>query len=74
MVMRTTDDIDEDLHAEAQSAARRSQTSVSGIFNEALRKALRPVGPVERDPLTGFGVVDLGYEVSADDMADVLDD
>ena len=74
MVMRTTVDIDEDIHAEAQAAARRSRTSVSGIVNEALRKALRPVGPVERDPLTGFGVVDLGYEVSADDMADVLDD
>jgi Arc/MetJ family transcription regulator len=72
--MRTTVDIDEDLHAEAQAAARRSRTSVSGIVNEALRKALRPAGPVERDPLTGFGVVDLGYEVTADNVADVLDD
>lgn len=47
---------------------------MSGIVNEALRKALRPMGPFERDPLTGFGVVDLGYEVGADDVADVLDD
>ena len=72
--MRTTVDIDEDLHAEAQAAARRSRTSVSRIVNEALRKALRPVGPVDRDPLTGFGVVDLGYEVTAAEVADVLDD
>lgn len=72
--MRTTIDLDEDLHAEAIAEARRARISVSAVVNEALRKSLRPVPPVHRDPLTGFGVVELGYRVTADSVADVLDD
>jgi len=72
--MRTTVDIDAELHAEAQAEARRARISMSAVVNEALRKSLRPVPPVERDPLTGFGVVDLGYTVTSDDVADALDD
>lgn len=72
--MRTTIDLDDALHAEALAEARRARTTVSAIVNEALRKALRPVAPVERDPLTGLGVIDLGHPVTAEDVADVLDD
>lgn len=72
--MRTTVDIDPDLHAEAVAEARRSRASVSAIVNDALRKALRPVPPVEPDPLTGLGVVRLGRPVTSDDVADALDD
>ncbi len=72
--MRTTVDIDTDLHAEALAEARRARISISAVVNDALRKSLRPVPPVERDSLTGLGVVDLGYEVTAGDVANALDD
>lgn len=72
--MRTTIDIDAELHAEAQAEARRARVSISAVVNEALRKSLRPVPPVVQDPLTGLGVIKLGYRVSADDVADALDD
>lgn len=72
--MRTTVDLDDDLHAEAQAEARRTRTSVSALVNDALRKTLHPVPPVELDPLTGLGVIDLGHAVTAGDVADALDD
>lgn len=33
---------------------------MSALVNEALRKALHPVPPVERDSMTGLGVITLG--------------
>lgn len=71
--MRTTVDIDIDLHAEARAEAKRTRTSISAVVNDALRKSFRPVLPVKRDPVTGLGVVELGYEVTAEDVADALD-
>ena len=72
--MRTTIDIDADLHADAQAEAARSRISMSALVNDALRRALRPVPPTEIDPLTGLGVVTLGRPVTADDVADALDE
>ena len=72
--MRTTVDLELDLHAEVQAEARRTRVSISTIINDALRKSLRPVPPVEPDPLTGLGVVRLGYPVTHKDVADALDD
>lgn len=72
--MRTTVDIEADLHAEALAEARRARVSMSALVNDALRKSLRPVPPVERDPLTGLGVVELGHVVTDGDVADALDD
>jgi hypothetical protein len=72
--MRTTVDLDPELHAAAVAEARRSRASVSAVVNEALRKSLQPVPPVATDPVTGLGVVRLGRPVTSDDVADVLDD
>lgn len=72
--MRTTIDIDAELHAEAQAQARRTRVSVSAVVNEALRKSLRPVPPLEQDPLTGLGVIEIGTPVTDDDVADALDE
>ncbi len=66
--------IDSDLHAEALSEAARARISMSALVNEALRQILRPVPPVERDPDTGLGVITMGRPVSADEVADVIDD
>jgi Arc/MetJ family transcription regulator len=72
--MRTTIDLDDELHAETLEEARRSRRSLSAVVNDALRRSLRPVAPVELDEVTGLGVVRLGYPVTADDVDDVLDD
>ena len=44
-----------------------------GILVE-LATPITSVPPVERDPLTGLGVIELGHPVTADDVADALDD
>ena len=72
--MRTTVDLDPDLHAEAQAEAQRSRVTVSAIVNDALRKSLRPVPDLERDPITGLGVTSVGRRVTAADVADALED
>lgn len=72
--MRTTVDIDADLHAEALNEAARERISMSALVNEALRQILRPVPPVERDPATGLGVISIGRPVTSDEVADVIDD
>ncbi len=72
--MRTTVDIDPDLHAEAVIEAARERISMSALVNEALRQVLRPVPPVERDTATGLGVISIGRRVTSDEVADVIDD
>lgn len=72
--MRTTVDLDPDLHREAVARARGSRISLSKLLNDALRQSLHPLGPVQRDPLTGLGTITIGRQVSADEVADVLDD
>jgi len=72
--MRTTVDIDADLHAEAISEAARERISMSALVNEALRQILRPAPPVERDPDTGLGVISIGRPVTSDQVANVIDD
>lgn len=72
--MRTTIDMDPELHAEAAAEAARTRRSMSALVNEALRKSLRPVPPVERDTVTGLGVITLGRPVTVDEVADALDD
>ena len=73
-VMRTTVDIDADLHAESLKKAAQERISMSALVNEALRRILRPVPPVERDPVTGFGVISIGRPVTSAEVADVIDD
>lgn len=72
--MRTTVDLDPDLHAEAQQRAEAERVTLSAVVNAALRRELRPVEPPTIDPVTGFAVIRLGYDVTADDVADALDD
>ncbi|MEM9711189.1 MAG: antitoxin [Actinomycetota bacterium] len=72
--MRTTVDLDPDLHAEAMERAKRSRTTLSAIVNEALERSLRPIDPLRRDPMTGLGVVDLGRSISGDEVTELLDE
>lgn len=70
--MRTTVDIDVDLHAETLSEAARECISMSALVNEALRQILRPVPPVERDPATGLGVISIGRPVTSDEVVELV--
>jgi Arc/MetJ family transcription regulator len=72
--MRTTIDLDEELHAEAVARARSERRSLSDVVNDALRSALRPIAPASQDQLTGLGVIDLGRRVTSSEVSDVLDD
>lgn len=72
--MRTTIDLDAELHAAALTVARAERRSLSDVVNDALRHALRPVGPVQRDDVTGLGVIEIGRRVTAVEVADALDD
>ena len=72
--MRTTIDIDPELHASALEKSRLLRVSLSQVINDALRAALRPIPPVELDERTGLGVVRVGRPITASDVADVLDD
>lgn len=72
--MRTTIDLDPELHAAALTRAGRERRTLSAVVNEALRQSFTPVAPVRRDAVTGLGVIELGHPVSASDVADALDD
>ena len=74
MLMRTTIDLDPELHAEAVEHARRSRISLSQVVNQALRGTFHPVGPIERDPLTGLATLTIGRPITAAEVADALDD
>ena len=72
--MRTTVDLDPELHREALAMARNARSSLSQILNDALRKSLHPVPPVERDPVTGLGCLSIGRPVTSEEVARALND
>lgn len=72
--MRTTIDLDPELHASALEKSRSLRVPLSHVINDALRAALRPVPPVQIDERTGLGVVRVGRPITAADVANVLDD
>lgn len=72
--MRTTIDLDPDLHQVAVERARQSRISLSQVVNQALRGTFHPVPPIERDPITGLGRVTIGRRVTAEEVANALDE
>ncbi len=72
--MRTTVNIDPDLHAEALALAESQRSTLSDVLNDALRSTLHPIPPVEIDPVTGLGVIRLGKPITSADVATALDD
>jgi hypothetical protein len=72
--MRTTVDLEPDLHAEAMQQARLRRTSLSQLLNEALRASLHPSGPVAFNKATGLGVVTIGRPITTGDVYAALDD
>lgn len=72
--MRTTVDLDPELHDEAVAIARATRTSLSSVLNDVLRRAFHPAPTVEQDPVTGLGRITLGRAVTAAEVAVALND
>ena len=72
--MRTTVNLDPDLHAEALARASSQRSTLSDVLNDALRSTLHPIPPVEIDPVPGLGVIRLGKPITSADVATALDD
>ena len=72
--VRTTVDIDSDLHREAVALARSTRTTLSRLLNDALRQSLHPVAPVKRDDATGIGTISIGRRITSADVAAALEE
>lgn len=75
--MRTTIDLPEDLHRATLLIARDRHQTLSRTVSDLLRRALagdQRGADVETDPETGLPLVRLGHRVTAEDVANVLDE
>ena len=79
MPMRTTINIDDDLHVVVRSVAHQSQRSMTDTINVLLRRGLS-VAPreterhaEERDPLTGFPLIRSARPITEDDVRSLED-
>ncbi len=74
--MRTTIDLPDDLHRQAQSLARDTSRTLSDIVAELMRRGLGQGAPVEtsHSAKTGLPVVRLGKVITTDDVRSLEDD
>ncbi len=74
--MRTTIDLPDDLHRQAQSLARDTSRTLSDIVAELMRRGLGQGAPVEtsQSAKTGLPVVRLGKVITTDDVRSLEDD
>ena len=72
--MRTTLQIDDDVLEDARSIARSDGRSLGAVISDLARRALRPVGIVERDGLPVFDVPPDAPTITAEDVARGLED
>lgn len=74
--MRTTIDLPDDLHRQAQSLARDTSRTLSEIVAELMRRGLGQVTSVEtsRSERTGLPVVRLGKVITTEDVRSLEDD
>ncbi|MEY7974299.1 antitoxin [Saccharomonospora xinjiangensis] len=74
--MRTTIDLPDDLHRQAQSIARDSSRTLSEIVAELMRRGLGQGKPAEttRSSRTGLPVVSLGRVITTEDVRSLEDE
>lgn len=74
--MRTTVDIPEDLHKQAQAIARDTHRTLSETVADLMRRGLGygPVTEVSRSARTGLPVVSLGTVVTSEDVRSLEDE
>lgn len=74
--MRTTIDLPDDLHRQAQAIARDTHRTLSETVAELMRRGLGYGRGVEvaRSPRTGLPVVSLGRVVTSEDVRSLEDE
>jgi hypothetical protein len=74
--MRTTVDLQPDLHRMAMSIARDRRQTLSETINDLLGKVLTPgeTATFSTSPTTGLPTVRLGRLITPDDVRDLEDD
>lgn len=74
--MRTTIDLPDDLHKQAQSIARDTSRTMSDVVAELMRRGLGLGGATEitHSARTGLPVVSLGKVITTEDVRSLEDD
>ena len=74
--MRTTIDLPDDLHRQAQAIARDTRRTLSETVADLIRRGLGAGKPaaVSTDPRTGLPVVSVGTIVTSEDVRSLDDD
>lgn len=75
--MRTTVDLPPGLHERLRELARERGQSVSSVLTQVATSGLSRLGlpsVIETDPRSGFPVIDIGRPVTAEEVAEALDE
>ncbi len=74
--MRTTIDLPDDVHRQAQSIARDTSRTLSETVADLIRRGLGQTGDVtvSQSPTTGLPLVRLGRLITTDDVRTLEDD
>ena len=73
--MRTTIDLPDDLHKQAQAIARDTRRTLSETVADLMRRGLEPGGPgPSTDPRTGLPLVSVGTVVTSEDVRSLEDE
>jgi predicted transcriptional regulator len=74
--MRTTIDLPDDLHRQAQAIARDTRRTLSETVTELVRRGLGTDKPaaLSTDPRTGLPVISVGTVISSEDVRSLEDD
>ncbi|HEU0191567.1 MAG TPA: antitoxin [Mycobacterium sp.] len=74
--MRTTVDLPDELHRQAQAIARDTHRTLSETVADLMRRGLGQGKPAEvfRSPTTGLPVISLGTVVTSEDVRALEDD
>ncbi|MCV7229365.1 antitoxin [Mycolicibacterium komossense] len=74
--MRTTIDLPDDLHKQAQAIARDTHRTMSQIVADLMRRGLNTASarPTSTDPRTGLPVVSVGRVVTSEDVRSLEDE
>jgi predicted transcriptional regulator len=74
--VRTTIDLPDDLHQQAQAIARDTRRSLSETVADLMRRGLRAGSPntLSVDPRTGLPLVSVGTVVTSEDVRSLEDE
>ncbi|MEX0426545.1 hypothetical protein AB3X52_02860 [Nocardioides sp. DS6] len=75
--MRTTTDLPPAVHRRVREIAKERHQSLSAVVADLTTRGLAALGEptkVTTDPVSGLPAITVGQRITADDVADALDD